>query len=155
MTSSPASPGSPSYSPNSSAPNVSASTGSVNWLLACALGVIALVRPVVRILATQTGYELTPAVPALLTLGITVVWVVAVASSRSTAPVLTLVVAGLVYAVLAMAMSGVLSPILDGELSGPLANPVAILPTLLVNAGWGLIAGTISLIFRRRVSPLV
>lgn len=148
MTSSPTFSGSPSHSPNTSA-----STGSVNWLLACALGVVALARPVVRIIATQAGYELSPVIPALLTLGITVVWVVAVISARSTAPVLTLVVAGLVYAVLAMAMSGVLSPILDGELSGPLANPVAILPTLLVNAGWGLVAGTISLILRPRVSP--
>ena len=33
---------------------------------------------------------------------------------------------------------------LDGELQGPLAHPVAIVPVLLVNALWGLIAGLLA-----------
>lgn len=143
---------SPSTSPSPSSTSAP-STTTVNWLLACALSVVALIRPVVRIIATQAGYELSAAVPVLLTLGITVVWVVAVVSARTPSPVLTLMIAGVVYAVLSTVLSGVLSPIPDGEFSGPLANPVAIFPMLLINAGWGLVAGGIALTFRRRVSP--
>ena len=143
---------SPSTSP-SPLLHLGPSPTTVSWLLACALGVIALIRPVVRIIATQAGYELSAAVPVLLTLGITVVWVVAVDSARTPSPVLTLMIAGVVYAVLSTGLSGVLSPILDGEFSVPLANPVAIIPMLLINAGWGLVAGGIALTFRRRVSP--
>ena len=127
---------------------------SVSWLLAGILGVVALIRPVVRIVASESGYELSPVFPILLTLGITVVWIIAVVTSRTGSPVLTLVAAGLVYGVLSIALSGILSPILDGELQGPLANPVAIVPVLLVNALWGLVAGLLAL-FATKLRPSV
>ena len=121
---------------------------SVSWLLAGILGVVALIRPVVRIVASESGYELSPVSPVLLTIGITVVWIIAVVGSR------TLVAAGLVYGVLSIALSGILSPILDGELQGQLANPVAIVPVLLVNALWGLVAGLLAL-FATKLRPSV
>lgn len=142
----------PMRNPTGSASPVSPAR-SVNWFLACVLGVVALIRPVVRIVASESGYEVSPVLPVLLTIGITAVWIIAVVSARAASPVLTLVVAGLVYAVLSTVLSGILSPILDGELSGPLANPIAIVPMLLINALWGLVAGGIARIFQRRVSP--
>ncbi|MGO1320278.1 MAG: hypothetical protein ACTII7_04265 [Galactobacter sp.] len=58
---------------------------------------------------------------------------------------------GLTYAVLAMLISAVVSPILDSQLNGPLANPIAIVPMLAVNAGWGLLAGALALLVRPRM----
>src|SRR5690606_3566377 len=84
-----------------------------------------------------------------LTIAITVVWVAVVGFGRVARPLLTLVLAGLVYAVLSILASGILSPIMTGELQGPLAMPIAIIPVLLTNALWGLIAGALALLVQR------
>lgn len=117
----------------------------VNWPLGVGLGTLGLLRPLTRILEAQLGIENTPIVPLLLTLVISGVWIAAVGFSNTSAPVLTLVVSGLTYGVLATLASGVLSPILDGEFRGPLANPIAIVPMLAINGIWGLVAGTLAL----------
>lgn len=122
----------------------------LNWFLILTLGVFALLRPLVRIVASQANVDLPAAVPVALTIGVTVVWVAVVVVSRAESPVLTLVLAGIVYGVFATLLSGILSPVLDGSLEGPLANPVAIIPMILVNALWGLIAGSVSLLLQRR-----
>lgn len=121
---------------------------ALNWPMIVALGALALIRPLVRIAEDQLGIENRPAIPVSLTIVIFVVWVLVVGLSSVPEPVLTLVFAGLVYAVLAIALSGVLSPILGGELRGPLANPIAIAPMLLFNALWGLLAGALALAVR-------
>ncbi len=114
-------------------------------LLVLGLGLIALVRPLASIVVEQSGHELDAVPRLLLTAAITLVWVAAVGLSRAPRPVLTLVLAGTVYAVAAIALSGILSPLLLGHLAGPLAQPLAIVPMLLVNAVWGLIAGLLAL----------
>ena len=50
---------------------------------------------------------------------------------------------------LAIALSGIVSPLKDGELQGPLANPTAIVPVLAVNALWGLLTGLVATGLRR------
>ncbi|WP_026454232.1 hypothetical protein [Saccharomonospora iraqiensis] len=122
---------------------------SLNRPLILGLGALALVRPLTRIVGSQLGIEHHSAVTISITVLITVVWIAAVGLSRNTAPVLTLVLAGLAYGVLSIALSGVLSPILDGSLRGPLANPVAIIPVLATNAVWGLVAGGLALALQR------
>ncbi|MGL5817984.1 MAG: hypothetical protein ACRCYR_10500 [Phycicoccus sp.] len=120
----------------------------LNWPLVLGLGAVGLIRP----LATVTGLDDLlgrPATPLLLTAAITAVWVLVVGTSRVREPVLTLVVVGLVYAAASIVLSGVLSPILTGELQGPLAMPFAIVPVLLVNAVWGLLAGVLALLVQR------
>ena len=118
-------------------------------LLILGLGLLALVRPLASIVVEQSGHELGAAPRLLLTAAITLVWVAAVGLGRAQRPLLTLVLAGLVYAVAAIVLSGILSPLLLGHLSGPLAQPLAIVPMLLVNALWGLIAGLLALGVRR------
>jgi hypothetical protein len=118
-------------------------------LLILGLGLLALVRPLASIVVEQSGHELDAAPRLLLTAAITLVWVAVVGLGRAPRPVLTLVLAGLAYAVCAIALSGILSPLLLGHLSGPLAQPLAIVPMLLVNALWGLIAGLLALGVRR------
>lgn len=122
---------------------------NLHWPLVLGLGALALVRPLVRIVATQPGTSESPAVALLLTAGISLVWILVVGLSRVTNPVLTLVCAGLTYGVLSILLSGVLSPILTGELLGPLAMPIGIIPVLLINAIWGLMTGGLALALQR------
>ena len=119
---------------------------SVNWYLIASLGTFALIRPLVRIIATQADLQLPAVVPVVLTLTVTGVWVAAVMVTRTDFPVLTLVLAGITYAVLATLLSAALSPVLDGSLAGPLANPVTVIPVILVNVLWGLLAGGLALV---------
>lgn len=123
---------------------------NLHWPIIIGLGALALGRPLSRIIMSQASVDTSPAVPILLTLGISATWIVIVGFSRTPRPVLTLVLAGRVYAVAAIALSAVLSPILDGQLSGPLANPIAIVPMLLTTIIWGLVTGVIALGLQRQ-----
>lgn len=114
----------------------------VRWPLAVSLGVLALVRPVLNIFGVMD--DVKPLGPIVVTALITVVWVAAVLLARDPNPVRTLVITGLVYGVLAIALSGIVSPIKDGELQGPLTNPIAVPAVLVVNAVWGLVAGLVA-----------
>jgi predicted neutral ceramidase superfamily lipid hydrolase len=121
----------------------------LHWPLIAGLGALALVRPLIRIVGGQLGVDEPPALAVVVTVVITLVWVAVVGLTRVPRPVLTLVLVGLVYAVLSMLLAAVLSPVLDGRAQGPLANPVAIVPVLLTNAVWGLVAGVLALGVRR------
>ncbi|MGD7789123.1 hypothetical protein ACQCX2_12450 [Propionibacteriaceae bacterium Y1700] len=122
---------------------------SLNWILVLALGLLALIRPVVNIIEDQLGVDNGPAVPVVLTVLITVIWIAVVGLGGQRHPVLTLACAGVTYAVLAITLSGILSPILGGELQGPLADPIAILPMLITNLVWGMAAGALALVVQR------
>lgn len=120
----------------------------LQWPLVVGLGALALIRPLLNIVTEQVeGVDV--AAPILATIGISLVWVAAVGLFRVGQPVLTLVCAGLVYAVLSIVLSGVLSVTLAGELQGPLARPIAIVPVLLTNAVWGALAGVLALGLQR------
>lgn len=117
---------------------------SLHWPLIIGLGAFALIRPLTNIIGLDDVLG-QPWTAILLTSTITTVWVLAVGLSRVGRPVLTLVVTGLAYAVCAALLSGILSPILHGELQGPFARPWIIVPLLLTNAVWGLVAGLLAL----------
>lgn len=122
---------------------------SLQWPLILGLGALALVRPVVSIVEFQLDVSNPPAVPIIITVVISAVWIAIVGLSKTAHPVLTLLFTGLTYAVLSVILSGILSPILTGELQGPLAMPIAIIPVLLTNAIWGLAAGGLALLIQR------
>ncbi|WP_314502231.1 hypothetical protein [uncultured Microbacterium sp.] len=122
---------------------------SLQWPLILGLGALALVRPLVSIVEYQLDVSDSPAVPIIITLVISAVWIVVVGLSKTAHPVLTLLFTGLAYAVFSIILSGILSPILTGELQGPLAMPIAIIPVLLTNAIWGLAAGGMALLLQR------
>lgn len=120
---------------------------SIPWALVLVLAGVALTRPLLNMtgLAQLWG---KPATPLIATAAITGIWVMAMVLSRHPRPVQTLVLVGLTYAVLATALSAVASPVLDGELSGPLTNPFALVAMLAVNAAWGSVAGVLAAAFR-------
>jgi hypothetical protein len=122
---------------------------NLHWPLVLGLGALALVRPLIRILVDPSGMADAPATAITVSIAISVVWVAVVGWTNVAHPVLTLVCAGVVYGLLSIVLSAVLSPILSGRLQGPLAQPFTIIPVLLTNAFWGLVAGLIALLVRR------
>lgn len=116
-----------------------------SWPLILGLGVFALARPVTNTVLDQAAIDPGPVVPLGFTALITLVWVLIVGMGRAARPVLTLILTGAAYAIFAILLSGILSPLLLGHLDGPLARPIAIVPMLLTNALWGLIAGLLAL----------
>ncbi|HIY67073.1 MAG TPA: hypothetical protein H9830_12460 [Candidatus Agrococcus pullicola] len=121
---------------------------TLHWPLIVGLAILALVRPLTRIVTEQAGIELGPAVPIFLTVLVSAAWISIVGFSRNESPLLTLLLAGIAYAIFAIGLSGILSPVLNGELQGPLANPIAIAPMLLLNAAWGLAAGALAMLIQ-------
>ncbi|WP_151481944.1 hypothetical protein [Streptomyces albicerus] len=120
----------------------------LSWPLVAGLASLALLRPLFSASGLSDALG-EPATPIVLTVVITLAWILTVGLSRVREPVLTLVAAGLAYAAAAIVLSGVLSPILDGEPDGPLAHPRAIVPVFLVNAFWGAVCGVCALGVRR------
>ncbi|MEU4345558.1 hypothetical protein AB0H00_30615 [Nocardia sp. NPDC023852] len=128
---------------------LTATLKTLNWPLILGLGALALIRPLIRIIEDQADFDLSPLVPIAMTLGITVIWIAAVGLTKVREPLLTLVCTGLTYGTLSMVLSAIVSPILTGHLEGPFATPIAIVPVLIVNAIWGLLAGVIGLAIQR------
>ncbi|MFF3497106.1 hypothetical protein ACFYWS_37915 [Streptomyces sp. NPDC002795] len=125
--------------------------------LVVALTAIALLRPLFSIVGLSDVLG-KPATPLLLTVGITVAWIGLAARERVREPLLTLVATGVAYALIAIVGSAILSPILTGELQGPLAQPQAIVPMLMVNVAWGAFCGACAVglrevVRRRRHAP--
>lgn len=119
--------------------------GELSWPVAVGLGVLALARPVMSMVGVMDQLG-KPLAPVLVTLAISAVWVAVVGLDRVRHPVLTLGCAGLVYGVLAIVLSAIFSPLLNGQLQGPLATPggVGVFATLVVNALWGLVVGMVA-----------
>lgn len=128
--------------------NTNSWKNTLNVPLIIGLAVLALVRPLFSIIGLSDTLG-KPATPIVLTVVISVLWILIVGLSRVRNPLLTLVFAGLAYAVLSILLSAVLSPILHGELQGPLTNPFAIVYVLATNAVWGLITGALALGLQR------
>jgi hypothetical protein len=118
----------------------------LNWKLIIVLAVFALVRPVMSMLGISEAIG-KPVASIGATIIISFVWIIAVVRARESHPVLTLMLVGIGYAVLAIIISGIFSPILLGQLQGPLTNMFAFVSVFVTNAIWGLIAGVIASVF--------
>ncbi|HAF99667.1 MAG TPA: hypothetical protein DCK78_15190 [Paenibacillus lactis] len=114
------------------------------------LAVVACIRPLMSMLGLlqQIGQ---PAGSIIFTVAISVVWIAAAVLARVKQPVMTLMYTGIVYGILVILISAVLSPILTGELQGPVTNPFAIVSVLITNAIWGIVTGGIALAWMRAV----
>ncbi len=126
-----------------------------SWLMASALGTFALVRPLLSMTGVMDHLG-RPVAPIVATAVISAVWIVVVGISRVRHPVLTLVGAGLVYAVLAVVLSAVGSLLLTGQLQGPLTTPlgVGVVATLVVNAVWGAVTGVFAALLQQGAGRL-
>ncbi|MFD6953312.1 hypothetical protein A6A08_19585 [Nocardiopsis sp. TSRI0078] len=120
----------------------------IPWSLVLGLGALALLRPLLSITGLTEALDWSPFLQLGTTVLITVAWVAAVVVARAPRPLLTLVYTGLAYAVFSTVLSAVLSPIMLGELRGPVTNPFGLVAVLAVNALWGLAAGAVALAVR-------
>jgi hypothetical protein len=121
---------------------------TIAWPYAIGLGLFALVRPIASISGLD-DLAVRPLLPIVLTLAISLIWILAVGLSRVRRPFLTLVAAGATYALAATVMSVPLSLAITGELQGPLTNPFAVVSVLITNLIWGAAAGGIALLVQR------
>lgn len=118
------------------------------WPLILGLGALALIRPIMKI----TGWMDVIGQPfgsILMTILISLAWLIIVLIKKVPNPVTVLVYAGLSYALFALVLSGILSPILDGKLQGPLTNPLAAISVFATNAVWGLLVGGLAKVLKR------
>ena len=108
------------------------------------LGAIALIRPLMKITGIIHWFGHVGVASILMTVLISLVWLLLVVKKKSQHPVQILVCAGICYAVLATLLSAILSPILAGQLQGPLKNPLALISVIVTNIIWGLVTGLIA-----------
>lgn len=120
----------------------------LHWQLIIGLGALALVRPVMGVTGMLDLLG-KPFAPILVTVVISLFWLMVVVGTRVHQPILTLVCAGVVYGVFAILLSALLSPILTGALLGPSTNPAAMTSVLITNAIWGGSVGIIASIVQR------
>lgn len=114
-----------------------------NWKLITTLSILAFIRPLMSILGISDAIG-KPLVSITATIVISIIWIAAVYIKQDSQPLLTLVFVGIAYGILAIVISGLLSPILTGQLQGPLTNPFAIVSVLVTNSIWGFITGAIA-----------
>lgn len=119
-----------------------------NLGLILGLGAIALIRPMLKItgIIHLVGEQFGS---ILMTVLISLVWLFTVVNKNSQYPVRILIFSGITYAVFAIILSGILSPIINGELQGPLTNPLALISVFVTNSIWGLTIGVIALGIRK------
>ncbi|MBP2240950.1 hypothetical protein J2Z40_001510 [Cytobacillus eiseniae] len=96
-------------------------TLKINWSLIIALSIISLIRPLMSMLGISEAIG-KPITSIIATIIISIIWIVTVVIKRDSQPILTLLFTGIGYGVLAIIMSGIFSPILTGNLQGPLTH---------------------------------
>jgi hypothetical protein len=116
---------------------------SLQWPLILGLGALGLIHPLTHLTGVAEALGVQAVAPVLI-LTIALAWILIVGLGNVGRPVLTLVLAGVTYAVYLVVISVILSPILTGELQGPLAMPFVLLPLVLTNAFYGLVAGLLA-----------
>jgi hypothetical protein len=116
----------------------------LHWPLIIGLGALALIRPLLNITGLMDRLG-RPFGPLAVTLAISLAWLITAVFVRVREPFLTLMFTGIAYGVFAITISAILSPILTGELAGPITNPYAIVLVLVTNGIWGAAVGLVAL----------
>jgi uncharacterized membrane protein (DUF441 family) len=122
--------------------------GKVNWLLVIGLSSLALIRPLMSMLGLLERIG-QPMASITVTIIISIVWIAVVLQFRVDHPLKTLLYTGIAYGIWAIVISAIVSPILTGQLQGPVTNPFAMVSVILTNAIWGLITGWIATVVQR------
>jgi len=118
--------------------------------LILSLGAIALLRPIMKITGIIHLLINEQFGSILMTILISLVWLIIVVKKKSQHPIQILVFAGISYAIFATILSAILSPTLTGQLQGPLTNPLALISIIATNIIWGLIIGVIAIAMMKK-----
>ncbi|NUW38369.1 hypothetical protein HTZ77_44295 [Nonomuraea sp. SMC257] len=114
---------------------------SINWPLVLGLAAIAFVRPLFSIVGLSDALG-KPATPIVLTVVISLAWILIVGLTRVRRPVLTPALAGAVYGLFAIATSGLLLRGIPVALFGSTS-------ILITNLVWGTACGLLALLLQR------
>ena len=121
----------------------------LHWSLILGMGALALLHPFMHIIGMTEALG-RPFGPLLIMGFISLIWLVIVGFGKVRAPILTLTLTGLTYGVFAILISAIVSPLLEGRLSGPITNPFAFVAVLITNALWGLFVGLVARALQQR-----
>lgn len=120
----------------------------LHWPLITGLGALVLLQPVMDITGFTEGLGRSVG-PLLTTLLISLVWLLSVVVARVREPLLTLVFAGVVYGVFAIAIGVMLSSLRPDQITGPVIDPIASVVVLITDAVWGALVGLCALALER------
>ena|SRR5690606_23894165 len=87
------------------------------------LGLLALIRPIMKMTGLIDIFGSEQIGSIAMTILISLTWLLIVVKQKVEKPITVLIFSGISYAIFAIILSGILSPILDGQLQGPLTNP--------------------------------
>jgi hypothetical protein len=124
----------------------------LHWPLIMGLAALGLIRPVMNVTGLTEALG-RPFGPILITMLISLAWLAIVVLVSIRDVMLTLVFTGISSGVFAILLSAIVSPILAGQLSSPITNPVAIISVLLTDAIWGALVGLCALALQALARP--
>lgn len=118
------------------------------WSLIITLGLIALIRPIIKIAGDVFGYTVSPLATVLISVGIAVVWIGVVVMLKVRKPVIVLALSGVAYAVLSIVMAlaiQLLAPDLgDSEVAIATLLTSGLIATTIFNAAYGAFLGCVA-----------
>lgn len=133
--------------------NVKQHAGQLPWKLIAALGVLALVRPVAKILGDVFDYNVSALVTVIITAVIAMIWIGLAVRLRIERPVIVLAVSGAVYAILSIALAVVIqvfAPDLgDDEAKVPVLLTVGLVATTAFNLVYGACLGFVASLIQK------
>lgn len=121
----------------------------LHWPLIIGLGALALVWPVLNLTGLMDLLG-RPVGPLLVIVLISLVWLGAMLLSKVREPLLTLTATGAIYGLFAILIGALLAPLVDGQASGPMSHPIAIVMLLLTNSIWGALVGLCAQLIQAR-----
>jgi hypothetical protein len=128
----------------------------LQWPLMVGMASLAFVHPFMNISGLMDLLG-RPSGPLFMQMLISVAWLAIVVYFNVREPVLTLTCTGVIYGVFAFILGAILSPLLTGELYGPMASlfilPFAATGILVTNALWGLAIGLIAQAIQQSIRP--
>lgn len=133
--------------------NIKQKINQLPWSLILSLGVLALIRPVIKILGDVFGYDVSPLATVLITVVVALVWIGTVVKLKVKNPVIVLAASGVVYAVLSIAMAVTIqlfAPDLgDDEVKISVLLTIGLIATAIFNLIYGAFLGFIASLLQR------
>jgi len=128
--------------------NIKQKINQLPWRLVLALGLLALVRPIIKIFGEVFGYSVSPVATYIITAAIAVIWISIMVALKVKKPILVLAMSGAVYAVLSIAMAVVIQLIVpdlgENEAKIPVLLTAGLVATTIFNFVYGAFLGLIA-----------
>lgn len=121
---------------------------NIHIKIAVALGLFALIRPIIKIIADFNDATVAPVATLIISVVIAAVWVCVAVQKKLVDPVKTLAAAGVVYAVSSILMAVIVQTLFpehkDPETSFAQLLTVGLIATTIFNSIYGAILGMIA-----------